>query len=96
VVLSENKICVQCKNSLAVSQFYKKGKFWDSCCKICVLKKKKSKYLNSKKPNDATYKNIIIMPDNSQIDINMDELVDALESFLIEEFKNGQARSLER
>ena len=77
----ELKTCTECEKKLSAERFYKKGKFLDSCCKTCVLKKKKYGYISRKKSKKDSFKNIIIMPLGSEVAINLDELVDALERF---------------
>jgi hypothetical protein len=90
----ELKTCTECEKKLSASNFYKKGKFLDSSCKTCVLKKKKCSYLSKKTSKKDSFKNIIIMPIGPEVAINLDELVDALEAFLVEEFEGGQAVSV--
>ena len=94
VTFQESKTCSKCEKQLASDNFYKKGKTWDSCCKACVSQKKKCNYLSKKSPKKALFKDIIIMPIKLEIDINLDELVEAWEAFLIEEFAGGQTISV--
>lgn len=90
----EFKSCTKCEQQLAAEHFYKKGKSWDSSCKACVSEKKKNSYVSRKSPKKTNYKDIIIMPFKSEININVDDLIEAWEAFLIEEFAGGQTISI--
>jgi len=85
VVTEKSKVCLDCHQSLCVSSFHRKGLYWDSRCKPCVLKRKKDKYVVKNKQKIKTYKNIIIMPSTNEVDINGYDLASLLESFLLEE-----------
>jgi hypothetical protein len=87
------KTCTKCQKNLALNDFYTKGKFIDSRCKFCVLLKKKAGYLSKKSTKEDVFKEIIIMPFTSGMDIDTAELVDALEAFLMEEFECEQSIS---
>jgi hypothetical protein len=84
------KQCAHCQNEFPMSQFYRKAKGWHADCKTCISAKMKSKYLSKKKIQDDRFKNIIIKPIRSKILLSKEDVISALELFLIEEFKHEQ------
>lgn len=90
MVAQESKICLDCHQSLPVNAFHRKGVYWDSRCKPCVLIRKKAKYSIKNKQKLRSYKNIIVMPHDNEIDINKNDLLSLLELFILEECTSEQ------
>lgn len=85
------KTCTKCGKAQTKDGFYKKGKFLDSRCKKCVSTDKKATYLSKKDSDQGLFKDVVIMPFGSHIDGDVNDMVEALGAFLIEEFHSDQA-----
>jgi hypothetical protein len=93
VVISQDldcKKCVICAEIQPLSNYYSKGRYLESHCKVCVSKTKRKRYLLKKKVKIDRYKNIITKPYTSTIATEMTDFMLELESFLLEEFKGEQ------
>jgi hypothetical protein len=91
VISSEaSKKCVACQKIEPLSNFYSKGSYFDSRCKVCVSKTKRKNYLIKSKVKIKPISNIIVKPYDSNKGIQLSDLLFELESFLLEEFKGEQ------
>lgn len=88
----EYKTCTKCNKQLHRGYFYKKGKFWDSRCKACILVGKKEGYSSAKKSQPESFKSIFIVPFETKIDAGINDLLEVLGAFLMEEFDGGQTK----
>lgn len=83
------KTCLECHQNLALSDFYKKASSSYSRCKPCVLKQRKQSYLPKIKHKNSLPINIFI--DFYEPTFKKDNnLMDTLESFLLEELGDEQ------
>lgn len=83
------KTCLECHQNLSLSDFYKKANSSYSRCKSCVLKQRKQSYLPKIKPKNSQAINILI--DFYEPGFKNDNnLLDTLESFLLEELGDEQ------
>lgn len=85
MVIKNIKTCLECRKSLSISSFHRKGIYWDSRCKPCALIHKKNQYLIKKQRKVNCYNNIVIKPYAMEVDIKRNDLLSLLESFLLEE-----------
>ena len=90
MVIENSKTCLECQQTLALDQFYRKGDRFYSRCKPCVSKDRKGKYQRKISLNVEDKYNIIIKQYDSKSSVNNRDLLSILESFLIEEFVSEQ------
>ncbi len=83
------RICVNCARQLSIENFYQKGSRFDSRCKACVSKCKKTRYaMKKKRPIIDAVKIGGFKVWESSLTATRREFIAELESFLMEEFCN--------